>query len=310
MKKISHSRTPKTKLPTLTVAIPAHNEEKAIGRLLSSLAKQKNANFRLKSVVVVCDGCEDKTAIVARSYKDNIPELTVKEDRLRLGKIGRLNRLYKAVTTDMIVVLDADVELMSPYVLEEMVDALSSEEVGLAGGLEVPAKPKGVLEGAFVAWWRIWYEVRSKISNGSSVHNHAGCISGVNRSLYKDLEIPAEAVAEDEYLYFAALKAGKKFAFVPNALVCYASPKTIHEYVVQSHRYINTKFNISDHFGSWVERHYAVAGSLKLKAIARVFLEDPFNVLFTLVIQMYVRIALLVKRIPQSHLWPIALSTK
>ena len=48
----------------ISIVIPAHNEEAVIGRLLRSLSDRKEND----EIIVVCDGCSDRTAeIAARS---------------------------------------------------------------------------------------------------------------------------------------------------------------------------------------------------------------------------------------------------
>jgi len=49
------------KLITVSIGIPAYNEEANIGKLLSSLIKQKEAGFIIKEIIVVSDQSTDKT---------------------------------------------------------------------------------------------------------------------------------------------------------------------------------------------------------------------------------------------------------
>ena len=50
--------------PAISVVIPAYNEEAVIGRLLTSLRGRSAGD----EIIVVCDGCSDRTAEVARSF--------------------------------------------------------------------------------------------------------------------------------------------------------------------------------------------------------------------------------------------------
>ena len=51
---------------TVTIGIPAYNEQENISCLLRSIIKQKAWSYRLQSVVVVCDGSTDGTLGKAR----------------------------------------------------------------------------------------------------------------------------------------------------------------------------------------------------------------------------------------------------
>ena len=57
---------------TLSIFIPAYNEEANIEHLLRSILSQKQDNFKLSDINVVSDGSSDKTEeIVLRVRKQN-----------------------------------------------------------------------------------------------------------------------------------------------------------------------------------------------------------------------------------------------
>ena len=83
----------------ISVVIPAHNEEKYIGAALDSLKRQ---SFRDFEVIVVCNGCNDRTYNIARKYTDrvlSIPRANVCAAR----NIGAEN-----ANGEIIVFMDAD----------------------------------------------------------------------------------------------------------------------------------------------------------------------------------------------------------
>jgi glycosyltransferase involved in cell wall biosynthesis len=97
---------------TASIIIPAHNEELAIGRLLTGLlADAATGEFE---VFVVCNGCTDRTAEIARAHAPKasvieIPERS-KQAALRSGDAAAhaFPRVY----------LDADLELTASDVRE------------------------------------------------------------------------------------------------------------------------------------------------------------------------------------------------
>jgi len=89
----------------LSVVIPAHNEARVIGRLLERLlATALPGEFE---VIVVCNGCTDETAALARSHGPDVQVIETpvasKKHALKLGDdvASRFPRLY----------VDADIEL-------------------------------------------------------------------------------------------------------------------------------------------------------------------------------------------------------
>jgi glycosyltransferase involved in cell wall biosynthesis len=90
-----------------SVVIPAHNEERVIRRCLEALTNgtgQASA-FPLE-IVVVCNGCTDQTAVVARQF----PHVTVVEIP-EASKVAALNTGDVVVTAWPRIYLDADSEL-------------------------------------------------------------------------------------------------------------------------------------------------------------------------------------------------------
>ena len=105
---------------TFSVVIPAHNEEAVIGRCLSSL--MDGAPPEELEVLVVCNGCDDRTADVARR---SAPNATVLEIPVA-SKVEALNVGDEHATHFPRFYVDADVELSYPA-LVSVARALTEE---------------------------------------------------------------------------------------------------------------------------------------------------------------------------------------
>lgn len=90
----------------LIVLIPAHNEEESIGRTITATLNQERPADK---IVVIPNGCTDRTADVAREFPVTVMELP----RLAHRKSEALNRAWAehAQDADIVVCLDADTEL-------------------------------------------------------------------------------------------------------------------------------------------------------------------------------------------------------
>lgn len=85
--------------PMISVIVPAHNEEEYILRTLKALQCQRYSNYE---VIVVCNGCSDRTAALAR---ERCHVLIETEER---GISRARNRGARAARGELLVFLDAD----------------------------------------------------------------------------------------------------------------------------------------------------------------------------------------------------------
>jgi len=131
-----------------TVIIAAHNEEAVIGRGLTSLARALADGVR---VVVVCNGCSDGTAGVARGH----PGVTVIELDTA-SKAAALRAGDRVAAPGPRVYLDADVVMTSRAV----VDVLHA----LADGPALAGRPPSLFDYADAdGLVRRWYSIRERL---------------------------------------------------------------------------------------------------------------------------------------------------
>ena len=130
--------------PLLSVVIPAHNEARSITRLLSALAPPESANEPPIEVVVVCNGCTDGTADVARAHGRAV---VVVESPIP-SKAEALVTGDAHATAYPRIYVDADVEIDDRSV-RAIADAL--------GGPILAAGPRRELDMTRVPWLVRWY---------------------------------------------------------------------------------------------------------------------------------------------------------
>jgi len=89
------------KLKSISVIVPAHNEERTIGKVVRHL-KRLNYPKRLLEIIVVDDGSKDNTALLAR--KAGAKVITQKNK----GKAAALNAGIRAARGELVACIDAD----------------------------------------------------------------------------------------------------------------------------------------------------------------------------------------------------------
>lgn len=88
----------------ISIVIPAHNEEKYLGRTLESAASQ---GFNDKEIIVVCDSCKDKTYDIARKFTEKAYSVSFS------SAPAAKNFGAKKARGSMLMFLDADTKLVS-----------------------------------------------------------------------------------------------------------------------------------------------------------------------------------------------------
>ena len=94
-------------LPTLSIVIPAYNEEKRIEKTIDTLLNEKN-ELKIKEILIVDDGSIDKTSkiVLTKSHSSNIIKLIQLETNQ--GKGGALREGVMRATGEYIGCFDAD----------------------------------------------------------------------------------------------------------------------------------------------------------------------------------------------------------
>ena len=109
-----------------SVVIPAHNEERLIGEVLRAVLAERIPDLE---VIVVPNGCRDRTAEVARSFAPAVTVVEVAEG----GKTNALNRGEAVATRFPRVFLDGDI-VLEPGALRALLATLG-------GGIRLASPP-------------------------------------------------------------------------------------------------------------------------------------------------------------------------
>ena len=80
---------------TLTIGIPAYNEEANIGLLLNDITLQKNRNYILKEIIVVSDGSTDSTVKKVEQASIQSIKLIINKKRTGLANVQNLDLILR-----------------------------------------------------------------------------------------------------------------------------------------------------------------------------------------------------------------------
>ncbi len=128
------------KLPSLTILIPAYNEEATIGKTIVSALDARYPGG-LKKIIVIDDGSTDRTLSIARRFSGKITVLHQENG----GKGKALNVGLRHVRTELVATLDSDSYLEKGALLK-MVGYFSDPSVGAVTSLMKVWQPKNTLQ--------------------------------------------------------------------------------------------------------------------------------------------------------------------
>jgi len=298
------------KLPKVTVALSAYNEESNIKNFLKSVLKQKEEGFILDEILLYSDGSTDKTVQYAREVKSK--RIKIINDTKRLGKSTRLNQLYGCLKNDYLIQSDADVVFSHKLIVRDMIKPLMEEKgVGMCGGNPKPVKGKTFTERAVNCTFEAYVPLRSELRGGNNVFSVDGRILAYRKEIVKKIVVPVDTIANDAYTFFRCLELGYKYKYVATAIVNFRSPQSLRDQVRQNTRFIAAPMRMGRLFDkNTVLREYFVPKSLLMKYMIKQFIKHPVMCSYVYLINTYCRFKANKNEKKLNAKWAVALSTK
>ncbi|MEM3703949.1 MAG: glycosyltransferase family 2 protein, partial [Candidatus Bathyarchaeia archaeon] len=210
--------------PTVSILIPARNEERVIGRILERMTELTYPKDKLQ-VIVIDDASTDSTGKIAEQYSMLHVYISVvkrcKGEGGR-GKASALNAGMKKAKGEVILCFDADYYPQRDIV-EKLVKEFKDNMVGaVQGRVVVLNEPQNVVTRLValerIGGYRIDQEARDRLG---LITQFGGTVGGFRRDLLESLGGWDEKIlAEDTDLTFRVYLAGYKIKYVAEA-ECY-----------------------------------------------------------------------------------------
>lgn len=166
-------------MKTLTAIVPAYNEENTIEESLNSLIKQKY----ISEIIIVNDGSTDKTLDIVNQFKDIDSRIIVFSSLKNKGKGNSLNSARAMVTSDYVVIHDADLEY-DPKDLYDMYNLITGKNLILGTRFKGSKQRTNIYLRTFIA-----NKIMSKffsIIHKSKITDIATCYKMMPSEFYKN----------------------------------------------------------------------------------------------------------------------------
>ena len=117
-------------MATLTVIIPVYNEENTLQDSYNRLIEIDDIVTR---IIIVDDYSSDSSPQIINDIKNQNTKVTVLKNPKNLGKGAALMKAQESITTDFVVIHDADLEYF-PNDLRNMYELITTKNVDLVIG--------------------------------------------------------------------------------------------------------------------------------------------------------------------------------
>lgn len=291
---------------TVTVGIPAFNEEANILSLISSLLKQKKDKFRLKEILISSDGSEDKTVDLIKGIKS--PIVRVIDNKSRKGQAERQNQIIKQTDSDVLVLLNADILIKDKNFLEKLILPIIKNKADLTSARIVELIPRKFLEKVLAVsmdFKRVMFESFNK---GNNIYTCHGRARGFSRRLYKKIRFK-DSVGEDAYSYLYCYKSGFPYTYVKSAEVYYKLPDNFADHKKQSIRFLKSQNELFEEFGGMVNKSYKLPKKAIVKGLIIYTFKNPIKLFIYLIILNLMRLKAKFEE-KTSNTWEISTSSK
>lgn len=204
-------------LPSITILIPAYNEQQWIADKIRNLASLDYSPSRLQ-IIIACDGCTDNTAAIAiatakETECQHLPIQIINFSKNR-GKVAVINRVMIGLTSELIALSDVSA-LISIDALLIAAEHFKKANVGVVNSHYRLLTPGSSGEAAY---WHYQSQLKaSEAALGSSIGAH-GAFYLFRRTLFEPLA--ADTINDDFILPMKIVAAGYRAHYEPaiNAL--------------------------------------------------------------------------------------------
>lgn len=294
--------------PTLTIGIPAYNEEANISSLMHSIREQKLVTASLKEVIIYSDASSDGTLDILTRMK--IKFLRVLSGKKRMGKSYAMNQIIKHTTSDILVLLDGDILIRDKHMIEKLIEPIQVQHADLTSARVKEFWTKTKFEDILKISMLLKKDIFESYEGGNNIYTSHGRARAFSKKLYTSIRFNENIVAEDAYAYLYAIYNKFTYIFAKNANIHYRLPCTFKDHQKQSVRFIQSYKQLAREFGeSFIAQETKLPKRVTMPFVFKYFLKYPLTIFLYASILVYMRVrSLFVNEMMIK--WQISESTK
>ncbi|MEH3039327.1 MAG: glycosyltransferase [Sphingomonas paucimobilis] len=226
--------TPPDHHPSVSVIIPAYNEERVIAE---SVARVLASDYPGLQVIVADDGSRDATSAVVRDRFAADPRVTLLT-LVNGGKAAALNRALLQATGEVIIALDADTQF-EPTTIARLARWFADPKLGaVAGDARVGNRVNLVTRWQAVEYITAQNLERRALAGFDAIIVVPGAVGAWRRAALDAVGgYPEDTLAEDQDLTIAIQRAGWRVTYDPRAVAWTEAPESFKALAKQRYRW-------------------------------------------------------------------------
>ncbi|MCL9774400.1 glycosyltransferase family 2 protein [Vibrio methylphosphonaticus] len=199
-------------LPSITILMPAFNEEMWIAEKIRNIASLDYPQNKL-TVLIVCDGCTDNTvplaeATIQEAICSQVHFEVISFEKNR-GKVAILNQMLPGISSDLTAITDVS-SLISIDALTIAASQFSDPEVGVVNSTYHLLDE----ESGEAAYWHYQNQIKYRETTlGSTIGSH-GALYFIRTALFEPL--PTNAINDDFLIPMTIVQHGYRAAYSSN----------------------------------------------------------------------------------------------
>lgn len=243
--------------PSVTVAIPAYNEEDTLEVTIDSVLETEYPGEKLE-VIVVNDGSTDRTEEVARKYDERGDITLINQENQ--GKGAALNNALEHASGELFACVDADSRLEENS-LKNIVARMDEDTSAIASAMKVHS-PDNLLQKVQMVEYVVNVFSRKLFQKINSIHVTPGPLSIYRKDHIEEIGgFDPQSRVEDQEICFRLQKKHRKLKHARDGEVYTVAPDNLKDYYRQRRRwYAGTFETLIKHKDMLLNKEYGDFG--------------------------------------------------
>lgn len=189
--------------PTVTVMVVAHNEEKVILEKLYNLMNIEYPKDKIQ-FLISSDNSTDKTNEIVENFISEYPEMKISlyKTKKRMGKTNAQNEAQKMISSEYLVMTDANSMIDNKAIKELMATFTSKEIAYVTGRLSIKNQGTSEVSNAEANYWNSDIAIREIEGRVQTITAGNGALYACRNSDYYDFE-PIKSHDSSMPVYYA-----------------------------------------------------------------------------------------------------------